>query len=307
MSDKKTAHTETELLAIFKKDGNDEKYFPQYLEIYKFSFNELFEDHKNWSDDDFEEENSVQASALWCANDYIKKYIKFVEKGHGQEWAHEMAYTVEDGERAVYHVHLNLKKINPELAKKELLTHTKALGGDKYFEKHYLLLFEVHSDPDVRIKTAQNYSRFFNEQLANGKSKIYAHHYANLMASEYYHKIYCEEYAFAFDKAKSDNKSDEYADIYADKYGSALVDIKRRNGISDDEEMIDFAIEKVNAYMKAWEYGKENNLKDFNRFADIYENVYLNTIFADEVKPNLSDEEIEKHILEMVLEQFNKI
>jgi hypothetical protein len=303
---KKTAHTETELLAIFKQDGNDEKYFSKFLEYYKVSFNELFEDYKNWTDDDFDEGDSVQASALWCTNDYIQKYIKLIEKGHGEEWAHQLANSLEDGERAVYFVHSNLKTINPELAKKELLIHTKALGGDEYFEKHYLLLFEVQADPKGRIETAQNYSRIYKEKIANGKSEIYAHHYADLIADGDYHEIYCEEYAFAFDKTISANKSEEYAREFADKYASALVDIKRRFGISDDEEMIDFAIEKVNAYMKAWEYNNEHPLKDFKRFAEIYENEHLNAYFPDEIIKNKSLEEIDSLVLEKTLERFNK-
>ena len=306
MSIKKTAHTETELLAIFKQDGNDEKYFSKFLEYYKVSFDELLEDHKNWTDDDFDEGDSVQASALWCANDYIQKYIKLIKKGHGQEWAHKMAHTAEDGERAVYFVHSDLETINPELAKEELLIHTKALGGDEYFEKHYLLLFEVQAEPKGRIETAQNYSRIFKEQLAKGKSEIYAHHYADYRADGIYNEIYCEEYAFAFDKAISENKSEEYAREYANKYASELVDIKARYGISDDEEMIDFAIEKVNAYMKAWEYGKEHPLKDFKRFAEIYENEHLNIYFPNEIIVEKCIEELDKLVLEKTLEKFNK-
>jgi len=251
---KKIAHTETELLVIFKQDGNDEKYFSKFLAYYKVSFNELLEDHKNWTDDDFDEGDSVQASALWSANDFIQKYIGFIEKGHGEEWSHQMAHSLEGGERAVYFVHSDLEAINPELAKKELLLYTKALCGDEYFKKYYLLLFEVQADPNGRIETAQNYSRIFKEQVAKGKSEIYAHHYADYMADGTYNEIYCEEYAFAFDKAINEKKSEVYARIYANKYASALIDIKARFGISDDEEMIDFAIEKVNGYMKAWEY-----------------------------------------------------
>ena len=306
MSIKKTAHTETELLAIFKQDGNDEKYFSKFLEYYKVSFDELFEENKEWTDDDFDEGDSVQASALWCANDYIQKCIKLIEKGHGQEWAHEMAHTAEDGERAVYFVHSDLETINPELAKKELLIHTKALGGDEYFEKHYLLLFEVQAEPKGRIETAQNYSRIFKEQLAKGKSEIYAHHYADYRADGTYNEIYCEEYAFAFDNAISENQNNDYAREYADKYASALVDIKRRFGISDDEEMIDFAIDKVNIYMKAWQYARKNPLKDFDRFAEIYENVYLSRCFPNEIPENISTDEFDKIVLEKTLERFNK-
>jgi hypothetical protein len=148
--------------------------------------------------------------------------------------------------------------------------------------------------------------KIYKEQLAKGKSEVYAHHYSDLMANGEYHEIYCEEYAFAYDKAISENKSSEYASVFANKYASELVDIKRRYGISEDEEMIDFAIEKVNAYMKAWQYGEENQLKDFELFAEIYENIHLNTCFLDDITENKSSEEFDKLVLEKTLERFNK-
>jgi hypothetical protein len=304
--DKKTAHTEVELISIFKQDGIDKKYFPKFIAYYKHCFDELYEDHKNWKDDDFDEEDSVQASALWCTNRFIKPYLELIAKGHGEEWSHEMAHTSDEGERAVYFVHTDLEASNPELAKKELLIHTKSLGGDDYFEKHYIYLFEVLAEPDNRIETAKIYSKIYKEQLANGKTEVYAHHYADLMADGNYDEIYCEEYAFSYDKAISENKSNEYASVFANEYASALVDIKRRYRISDDEEMIDFAIEKVNVYMKAWEYGKEHQLKDFKRFADIYENEYFNVYFPDEITEDKSIEELDKLVLEKTLKRFNK-
>ena len=88
MSNKKTAHTESELIEIFKQEGIDEKHFSKFLAYYKVCFDELYEDHKDCEDDDFEEGDSVQASALWCTNRFIKPYLELIAKGHGEEWAH---------------------------------------------------------------------------------------------------------------------------------------------------------------------------------------------------------------------------
>jgi hypothetical protein len=51
--------------------------------------------------------------------------------------------------------------------------------------------------------------------------------------------------------------------------------------------------------------GKSNQLKDFERFASIYENVHLNTYFADAGWPDGDKEEIDKAILEKALAKFN--
>lgn len=306
MINKKTPHTENELIIIFKQDNIDEKYFSKFSDYYKVCFEELYEDYKDWDDTDFDEGDSVQASALRCTKRYIKPYLELIAKGHGEKWAHTLAHSAEEGERAVYFVHSDLSEIDPELAEKELLIHAKSFGNDKYFVKHYLYLFEVADDIKGRIEKAKKYSEICKEQLTKGKSEVFAHQYADLIADGRYNEIYCEEYAFAYDKAVNENKNDEYARVYAYKYASALVDIKGRYGISDDEEMIDFAIEKVNAYMKAWEFANENQLNDFKRFAEIYENIHLNTYFADEGLPEESKEKIDNIILEKTLEKFNK-
>jgi hypothetical protein len=49
----------------------------------------------------------------------------------------------------------------------------------------------------------------------------------------------------------------------------------------------------------------ENKLVDFKRFAEIYENVYLNTFYSESNDFNKSEAEIEKQVLEEVLNRFN--
>ncbi len=306
MSDKKTAHTEAELIKLFKQDGIAEQYFSKFLAYYKICFDDAYEDYKDWEDNDWDEGDSVQASALWCTNRFIKPYLELTAKGHGEEWAHEIAHSAEEGEKAIFFTHADLHAINPELARKELLIHAKSLGGDVFFEKHYIFLFEVVAEPEGRIETAQQYSKIYKEEIAKGKSAVYAHQYADLISEGEFHETYCKEYAFAFDKAIGKNKSNEYAKVFADKYANSLVDIKMRYGISEDQEMIDFAIEKVNAFMKAWEYAKEHRLNDFNRFAEIYENEHFNVYFPNEIAPDWSIEELDKLVLEKTLARFNK-
>jgi hypothetical protein len=56
--------------------------------------------------------------------------------------------------------------------------------------------------------------------------------------------------------------------------------------------------------MKGWGYAKNNNLS--NRFIGVYENVYLNTIYADEPEKNPWNRQ-EEYILEEALKNMNKI
>lgn len=302
-SSKRNRHTEEELIVIFNQENIDKKHLSLFLSYYKICFDELYED---WKDEDFEAGDSVQASALFVAKIRIKTFAEQIAKGHGEEWAQIIVNNSEEGERAIYFAYQDLMITNSELAKKELLIYCKSLGGDKYFEKHYLYLFEIVDEIEGRIEKAKEYSKLFKEQIANGKSEVYAHEYSDLISEGDFHKIYCEEYAYAYDKAINEGKSEQYAREFAEKYGEALVDIKRRYGISEDEELIDHAIEKVNVYMTAWEYNEEYKLIDFKRFAAIYENIHFNTFYPNERRLEGSKEKIDLEILEKALIKFNK-
>ncbi|WP_426091793.1 hypothetical protein [Flavobacterium sp. DSR3-2] len=308
MSNNKTPQTESELNEIFKEVGIEDKNFQRVYAYYKKCFKEEYDsEYKDWTEEDYEETGeSAHTSALFVTNLYLETFLREKSKGHDDEWSHAAAASLEDDETTYGIIYNNLFKSNPELAVKELLILSKSFGGDKLFEKHYLLLFEIgemFSDPAER---AQNYSKIYKEEIAKGKTEIYSHQYAYLISMDGYHEIYCEEYAFAFDKAISETKSEVYANIYAERYASAISDFKIRYGISENENALLYEIEEVNGYMNAWEYSEKHQLKDFHRFAEIYENVHLNTVFLSKGKYKESKEEIDSSILKEALQRFNK-
>ena len=306
MENKKWRPSEQELIEIFKQQGFDFKYQTKFVDYYNYCFDDMYSDYEDWENSDWEEDESLHKSAMNVTGMYFDTYLKCIANGHGEEWSHALAHTAEDGESAIYHTYNEIEDIDKELAKIELDVYIKSFGEDQYFEKYLLVLFEEVADIKGRVKSAREYSKILRKQLEKGKSEVYAEKYADLMAGTDFHEIYCEDYAIAYDNALAENKSNRYATIYADKYASALVDIKRRYGISDDEEMMDFAVEKVNAFMHAWEYSQEKKVDDFERFARLYENIHLNTYYADEGRPNLSNEEIDQLVLKETLEEFNK-
>ncbi|MEI7676414.1 MAG: hypothetical protein WCJ03_06525 [Bacteroidales bacterium] len=304
--DKKTAHKETELLAIFEENKFDKRYLSNFLAYYNLCFGELYHDMKDDSDEYLEPGYTIQASALSISLEYMNTFIDLINKGHGEKWAHEMAHTCEDVERGAYHTYFDMKANDPEQAEKELVIYCKGLGGDELFEKYFLYLFREMEDPDCIFAKATTYSETYRKLIKNGKTEIYAQQYADLQAEDY-HRIYCEDYAYSYEKALINNKSIEYAKLYAEEYASALVDIKRRHGISEDEDMINFAIEKVNAYMISWEYARDHELSDRKSFMSLYERIHLDTYYADEPLPvRMKEEEINKMIMEKVLAEYER-
>lgn len=308
MIDKKTPHPYAHLIAIFKKKGIEEKIFQNLYTYYKQCFEELYQhEYINWTHVDYEETgDSAHKSALDVTEMFIETFLCEKAKGQGDEWSLAVANCVEDGE-VVYHItYHDIKKTNPELAKQELLIHSGTFGGDQNFIKHYIHLFEIEVVFKDIEKQSKKYSEIHKTKFVLGKSEVYIHEYARLLSSGDYNPIYCEEYAYAYDKAIKEGKSDAYALEFAEIYGEELVDVKSRYGISEDEDQINYAIEKVDVYMTAWEYHEKHQLKNFKRFSDIYETIYFNTYYTNEGSPKGSKEAIDKEILEKTLKQYNK-
>ncbi len=298
-----TPNSTEELKLIYLQKGFDPNFLQFFLDKYYLCFNELLNDSKDYTDEDWEEEGYfLHQSSLNIALDYIAIFIKQIEKGHSLEWAHLYAKYLEETEIIFYHTYHDLNKIDADLARQDIITVAKSISDDEIFQTYYLNLFENLANPNDRIETAKKYSELYKKALLNGKTKIYAHQYADLMVDidEDYNEIYCEEYAFAYDSALTQNKDEKYARYYADLYASAITDIKRRAGISENIDMLEFALLKVQAHMIAWGYAKVNKLKEIDRFIEIYMNVYLNYEFEG-LKLSVESEKI---ILEKSLERF---
>lgn len=309
MIDKKTPFTEAEISALFREREIDEKYFKRFYHYYIECFTEIYEEEsKNCNEEDSEEIGDyAHTYALTGTDRYIEIFLREKALNHGDEWAHAVTHYEEEEEESTYYfVYDDLNKSNPELAKKELLILCQSYNEDEYFEKHFKYLYEEGSGFNRGAERARNYSKIYKEQLSRGKSEVYSHEYARLLSNGDYNPIYCEEYAYAYDKAIKEGKSEAFALKFAEVYGDALVDVKSWYDISEDEEQINYAIEKVDVYMTVWEYNEKHKLTDFKRFADIYETIYFNSYYPNEEGPVGTKEEIDAKILEKALEQYNK-
>ena len=306
MEDKKWRPSENELIEIFKQQGIDSKYQNKFLDYYNSCFDDLFEYEKDCDNDYWKEGDSIHETSLSFTKEDLTKYIELINKGHSEKWSDSLACTIEEGEAAIFHTHSDLQKVDKNLAQKDLVIYTKSLGGDALFEKYYLYLFAELDDVDGRIEKARKYSKIYKEEIAKGKTEIYADKYADFLAEGEFCKTYCEQYAFAFDKAVSENRTDYYTKVYAKKYAECLTDILGDRNAVNDNKMLSFATEQVSAYMYAWEYAKENKIENFDVFASIYETVHLNTYFAGTYKNDFNKSEFNQQVLKETLENFTK-
>lgn len=301
-------HTEKELIEIYTGLKGDDSHFEYFLKFYEVAFQEFILSN-DWEDED---ESTEEHTLKFCLEFYLPFFIKSLKEGHGAIWSDKIANLVESVKDSTITTYLvenpflyaydEINKENPELAWKEINVHCNSLSNDEIFKRYYLFLIKNHYKRDMENKIF-NYAQKYKEQISLGKTEVYAHEYAHLR-TEVNDEIYCEEYAFAYDKAISENKSIEYAIEYAFRYASVMEDT-REIYFDDDGVMIDFAIAKVNAYMEVW-VSEQTQFKGFNRFAEIYEDVYFKTYFSDEERASLNIEDTNAMILKEVLERFNK-
>lgn len=297
---KKYINTE-KINEIVKVKNFDDVTFSEFI---RFLDNCLAQDEKYGID----EKEDHQASTLKYVNEYIDEFISERRKGFSLEWVKEFVHNsfFEGNQNSSALAYDSIKKINLLQAQKDLELYAKLTNRDNLFVNHFIYILEMdvpNTTPSVE-EQADKYSRIYKKQIQKGKSEIFAHKYSELFTK--YHEIYCEDYALAYEKAITENKSFEYADTFATKYANELVEVKRRVGLHDDYELINFKIEKVNGYMKGWEYAKNLEMKDCERFLKIYEDA-LQTYFNDDKELiKVTAEEIDKAVLEIALKRYNR-
>lgn len=301
-------HSELELQEIYKGNNFDNQYFNLFCNYYNIAFEELSIDYADYSESDWiEDGSSLKDISLNLTLYKITKFFKILEKGFSLEWAEKQVEYDQDEENDLFNTYYDVKKFNPELAKNEILRFAKSISEEELFQSYYFKLINNLSFSENRVETAKKYVTHYNLAIENGKSTIYAQKYADLIVTELdevysYSKIYCENYAFAYDQALSDGKTEEYALVYAEKLADLFEETKFENVNSVNDEFFDFYMDQVLAYMDAWEYASKNRVVDFDRFVSIYTNLFMNYDYLK--NPHLTKEEIKKNILD---EALNKV
>lgn len=283
---------------LAKLSGNAE-----FEEVFKsFLANFLIE----LEEDNAIEEDDTPATLLDVPNDYIESYVESRLNGFSKVWSTTRANLkiMQDKNNTVIRCYEEVASIDKNEALKDLQVFCKLKKGDKRYTD-FLIDYVINNGYSERPveELASEFSKIYKKQLETGKSEIYADKYASLIAEDHYHEIYCEDYAFIYDQALAQGKSEEYAREYAEKYAHELVDVKRRAGIADDEESLDFARAKAKAYIYGWEYAFDNNLQEKKKFMECYSNTYLNAVYSDD---RMNKEKLEELVLRKALEKFEK-
>jgi len=298
-----------DLQKYFKSKNYDQEAINEYLRHMEEWINDTeseFEDMSPAEIDKYkEEEFSELPEFINKCTDY---YYRRREEGFSVEWSRRYAEKKIEWDTHSFFddCYTASEKFSKDQAYNDLLLFCKLRNADQLYIDYMIEAInegDLYSQPNV-VDCAEKYSKSYKEQKQNGKSDIYAHQYAILMSYDNYDPRYIEDFAYAYDEAIAKGKSIKYAQTYADKYGSELINVKARYGISDDKEMIDFAIRKVNAYINGWEYATNNDIKEKSRFIEIYEKAYMNTWYSDSPNEWNTIEECAEISLRRAIEEY---
>lgn len=307
-SPKKARHTNTELIDVFNKKNIPDKFHSRFIDEYDRIYNEFYEEAKDWPDEDYEEDESVQGDALNVTFQFIESFLEQIQIGHGEEWAEIMAkYRSESEDLALDYAYNGVSEKDPAKAEVELLILCKYLNGDEHFARYLLYLFKIGEGYEEPLVKAKEYSNVYNKQIKLGKSDVFAHEYADLMAWEYVESFF-DAFATTYEQSLLAGKSEEYARRYAVMYSDWIGE--RYGKLSEALKDRDFAFwnKKMIGNMKGWEYALENKLSDIKSFVEIFENLHINTYYADKpLSSKMNKEEIDKMILEQALERYEKL
>lgn len=203
--------TEKLIKDAFAETEIDEKYYPQYEAEVKRHYENLQMDCPD--DEESTEEDSNAMASLKITNEYISYYVAEIEKGHSLKWSHEYAYysVLEEDEDSA--VSIAAACLEEEEKEKELRIHANAIDKDPLFVERFLFLFGL-GEQDVKEK-ASDYCRAYHRCIEEGKSKIYAHAYADTVNEDYYEE-FCEIYANAYECATNHGMDDGDAYLFGD-------------------------------------------------------------------------------------------
>lgn len=256
------------------------------------------------------EEEDTATSLLLVPIDHTNYYAKRRNEGFSIAWSIKYAEckTSYDNQNLLMNCYEALEEQDKQQANADLMNYFKVTNRDQLFIDYFLNRIATGDRFGERSieKDVEEFVSNYNEQISNGKSELYAYQYADWLIDDY-HPIFCEDYANIYEESINNHKSEEYAKEYAYEYAHELVDVKRRYGISDDEELLEFAKSKAKAHINAWEYAKENELKSKGKFMECYKNAYLNTLYLDDPYEWKTVEQCEKIALDKALNEYERM
>ena len=218
-------HTDEELLLFFEQAGCTNQFFQKFKELYINLYIEFAGEESE--EDTLEYLNEAKKDALWLTLEKIKSFMKEINYGHCEEWASLIiSNALYDNESEycdyIYDAYYALFKKDKALADREIEIHSKSFGEDELFEKCYTSLFTDGRYAENPIEYSRRYTKCYRELVQQGKTTIYAHHYAQTAAYCEYTELFCEKFAYAMEQMLSQGLREGQAFFIAQEFGQEV-------------------------------------------------------------------------------------
>jgi len=186
---------------------------------------------------------------------YVDKYMQVFEPiwkaGYSEAWssayAHEQffEYSTEHAAGLAYEASY---EVIPAQALADITLFAKQTGRDELFIKHFVqLVKEEGATPREPIEIqAESYSKIYREQIAAGKSEVFSHKYADLMACDGYTEVSCYAEALELENALKAGYSEEQARYIAFEMGEYIGNNFTRYEATLDDEYVE--MQRVEVY-----------------------------------------------------------
>jgi hypothetical protein len=217
----------------------------------------LLQDEEKYPDQEPIDLNDLIESA----NDYIVFFAAKIVEGYSRGWARgwaQHAWIGESENRWLRNAYFEARRENKDQVIEDLKLFCKIQNADEFFTRHFIYLMgegEGNATPNAEVQ-AESYSRIFKEQIAKGKTEVFSHMYADLMAGEVYSELGCYAEAAEYEKALLEGNSENYAASFAFKMAEYIANycssyeeaLKNRYGLVEEERK---RLEKIFGHLKS--------------------------------------------------------
>jgi hypothetical protein len=237
---KRSQHSKKDLIKIFNEKNIPENFQQRLVSYYNEAYDEYYDVAENhcaiyypqYDTLKFEDFYTVKEDVLEITLHFSECFLEQTNIGHGEEWAYLVADNYNNGEQALSEAYHKLHFENPQQAKEELHIHCKFLNADELFTNYLMIVFDEKLDFKRPIERTNDYTISYKAQIESGKSAIYAHQYADLLASKKYTEQYCHSYAEHYEYYIKNGESEEQATLSTSKYIESNI-IKEFKNIKD--------------------------------------------------------------------------
>ena len=287
-----------EVLVEFAKTGLNAEYADVFAQKY-------VDEYETWIDYDNASDNAMK-----CVKNGFRWFALYKEIGYQELWcesAYSFGCSIVDIDISLDNEIVCMREIVEDLSydsfetfqttkeiefNKHFCHIKKAYGKDDVFMRFYIEYVQDFGFNYDMLDTVSQQAFSYNYAISEGKSDDFAYFYATFCGYEAWRVAELRE------KLQMEGWDEDYVRLYVIKYAEGLAEDGEEREHPDIPAWWE---EKVDAYMKGWDYARKNNYDD--KFAERFQITYLNLSHPDDI-PTFPFSEVEDRAVEETIKLY---